>query len=199
MDGIFPDIEAAAVSVAAGPPSRQTEPLLWNWCTMHIFALPVHNVLAERQFNLAAIYLSPNESEASKQSSHLFVQNILHASSSSPGGAVTRAYRQASIGSMKAYCHSITPEIVEHAKKNIATRKASGDTAGQTQTSREVYSGVLDRHRLRPRQAEMVAALEVEGRGSAMTFIPPRQSAASFAAERSCPAAQRSLPSASPN
>ena len=39
---------------------------------------PVHNALAERQFNIADLYLDPNMSEETNQATQLFVQNIIH-------------------------------------------------------------------------------------------------------------------------
>ena len=50
----------------------------WQWYTQHVFSIPVNNVIAARQFNVADIYVHPNESETSKQATHLFVQNVLH-------------------------------------------------------------------------------------------------------------------------
>ena len=58
--------------------SKEGFPVLYQWNAKHIFYLPVHNALAERQFTIASLYLDPNMSEESGQSTQLFVQNIIH-------------------------------------------------------------------------------------------------------------------------
>ena len=50
---------------------------LYEWNAKHIYSLPVHNALAERQFNIASLYLDPNMSEESIQATQLFVQNTI--------------------------------------------------------------------------------------------------------------------------
>ena len=191
MHTLLPEIRAVAASVSPPLPSSTTEPLLWAWFCRHVFAMPVHNVLAERQFNLASIYLSPNDSEASKQSSHLFVQNILHSANCSDGGPITREARQISIAKMKDYCATVTQDSVTKARATLNDRSKSGSRDGRTLTSMEVYSGVLDRHRVRSNHQQMMQSLESEGRDHEVLYIAPRRSAAGLAATRSFPAAER--------
>ena len=57
---------------------KQLLPALFEWFARHIFALPVHSALAERQFNIATLYLDPNVSEESIQATQLFVQNMIN-------------------------------------------------------------------------------------------------------------------------
>eukprot|EP00117_Sycon_ciliatum_P026483 scpid88873/ scgid1655/ len=73
-------VDIVEVAMMSGPscPSASSQQYLWSWCAKHIFCLPVSNAIAERQFNIGSIYLSHNESEESKQASHLFVENVLH-------------------------------------------------------------------------------------------------------------------------
>ena len=58
--------------------SKKNFPVLFNWMEKHVFSLPVHNALAERQFNIAELYLDPNMSEEANQAIQLFVQNVVH-------------------------------------------------------------------------------------------------------------------------
>ena len=53
--------------------TKQLFPALFEWFARHIFALPVHNALAERQFNIATLYLDPNMSKESIKATQLFV------------------------------------------------------------------------------------------------------------------------------
>ena len=47
--------------------SKESFPHLFDWYAKHVFSLPVHNTLAERQFNIADLYLDPNMSEETNQ------------------------------------------------------------------------------------------------------------------------------------
>ena len=58
--------------------TKELFPLLHEWKAKHIYSLPVHNALAERQFSITSSYLDPNMSEESIQATQLFVQNIIH-------------------------------------------------------------------------------------------------------------------------
>ena len=57
--------------------TKELFPLLHEWNPKPIYSLPVHNALAERQFNIPSLYLDPNMSEESIQATQLFVQNII--------------------------------------------------------------------------------------------------------------------------
>ena len=60
------------------PISKESFPHLFDWYAKHVCSLPVHNALAERQFNITDLYLDPNMSEETNQATQLFVQNIIH-------------------------------------------------------------------------------------------------------------------------
>ena len=47
--------------------SKKNFPVLFNWMEKHVFSLPVHNALAERQFNIAQLFLDPNMPEETNQ------------------------------------------------------------------------------------------------------------------------------------
>ena len=53
--------------------SKESFPHLFDWNAKHVFSLPVHNALAERQCNIADPYLDPNLSEETNQATQLFV------------------------------------------------------------------------------------------------------------------------------
>ena len=72
------EIEMLAQQTQPSVPAADREPHMWMWFSHHVFALPVNNVLAERQFNLANIHLTSSDSEISKQATHLFVENVLN-------------------------------------------------------------------------------------------------------------------------
>ena len=44
----------------------------------HVFSLPVHNALSERQFIVATLYLDPNMSGETNEAIQLFLQNVVH-------------------------------------------------------------------------------------------------------------------------
>eukprot|EP00117_Sycon_ciliatum_P043689 scpid18065/ scgid31604/ len=115
--GMAIEVLRLANSAEVGPPTAAGEPHAWAWYCHHIFGLPVHNVLAERQFNLANIYLSANESEISRQATQLFAQNILHG-----GQSVARTTNETIrtvISSMKNYSSSVTDEQVAEARSGL--------------------------------------------------------------------------------
>ena len=99
-------------------------PMLFEWMARHIFSLPVHNALAERQFNLAELYLDPNMSEESNQSIQLFVQNVIHEEKDRKSDLrTTQKTRNDYRERMIDYSDSVTPELIQKAKENIDAQK----------------------------------------------------------------------------
>ena len=89
-----------------------------------MFSLPVHNVLAERQFNIAELDLDPNMSEQTNQAIQLFVQNVVHEKNDKKASNRTTAHsRQDCVTKMALYSHTITPDLFKIAKNNIADQK----------------------------------------------------------------------------
>ena len=79
MDGLLLEKVSKIAELSSGILVAKIQfPVLFECMAKHIFLLPVHNALAERQFNLAELYLDPNMSEESNQSIQLFVQNVIH-------------------------------------------------------------------------------------------------------------------------
>eukprot|EP00117_Sycon_ciliatum_P008630 scpid78504/ scgid3842/ len=89
-DGMAAKITDLAKKASPSTIDAEKEPCTWTWFCKHIFALPVNNAMAERQFNLANIHLTASDSEQSKQATHLFVENILYSKQSRPTSAGKR-------------------------------------------------------------------------------------------------------------
>ena len=104
--------------------SKTNFPVLFSWMAKHVFSLPVHNALAERQFNIAELYLDPNMSEETNQAIQLFVQNVVHEKYDKKASNRTTAHsRQDYITKMASYLDTITPDLFKMAKNNIADQK----------------------------------------------------------------------------
>ena len=102
--------------------TQQLFPALFEWFARHIFALPVHNALAERQFNIATFYLDPNTSEESIQAIQLFVQNIVHQTSGKSNKLrMTALSRVECRQKMAEYSGTVTPELVVEAKRSSSS------------------------------------------------------------------------------
>ena len=104
--------------------TRKQFPHLHEWFAIHVFSLPVHNALAERQFNIASLYLDPNMSEESNQVTQLFVQNVIHRKTNKK--SLTRSTaktRQEYIETMNEYPQTITANLISQAKINLADQK----------------------------------------------------------------------------
>ena len=104
--------------------SKKNFPVLFNWMAKHVFSLPVHNALAERQFNITELYLDPNMSEETIQAIQLFVQNVVHEKTDKKATNRTTAHsRQDYITKMASYSDALTPDLIKMAKNNIVDQK----------------------------------------------------------------------------
>ena len=185
------DIAKIANSSHVCSPDSEQEPHLWSWCCKHIFPLPVSNTIAERQFNIASIYLSPTESEESKQSSHLFVENVLHNSmTATHGERVTAETRHQLREQMSQYCATVTPELLRKAQANLTSRKGSGTAAGRTLTATEVHHDALQRHTKRPGHEQDMIELQESGKIHGVHYLPTRKADAPLAEKRSFPSTE---------
>ena len=99
--------------------SKESFPHLFDWHAKH-----VHNALAERQFNIADLYLDPNMSEETNQATQMFVQNIIHqrvdkANKSRTTAKTPDEYRSR----MASHSNTITAALINQAKLNINDQK----------------------------------------------------------------------------
>ena len=102
--------------------SKESFPILYKWNAKHIFSLPVHNALAERQFNIASLYLDPNMSEESVQSTQLFVQNIHQKGVKKL--RTTRRSREEYKNRIIQYSETVNHDLIALAKNEINDQKA---------------------------------------------------------------------------
>lgn len=153
--------EAAVLANQTSPscPSAVNQPHTWRWFCPHIFSTPVNNVMAERQFNISQLYINTNESELSKQASHLFVENIIHRSASLSSGKMTASKMRLIAQHMRQYAATITPARLKSARHQLKLLR-SGQSNARTQTAAEVYSSSLRRHRRRPNIEKEIEELE---------------------------------------
>ena len=97
---------------------------MFEWNAKHIFSLPVHNALAERQFNIASMYLDPNMSEETIQATQLFVQNIIHKKGVNKLRRTIKTrteYKKRIID----YSKTVTHELIALAKSELTAQKDS--------------------------------------------------------------------------
>ena len=206
--------EARMIAADTSPsvPNKENEPHLWQWFATYVFAMPVNNVIAERQFNIASIYLHPNESELSKQASHLFVENVLHStpsrlelyrSMSAPSRKsvrVTYKFMDHVAQQMNEYAATITSQRVKEARDQVKRLRSSQSTA-RTSTAAETYSTISTRHRQRPsaQHDQRMATLEEEGKLHGVAHEPGSRKPAEVqqrAVTRSFPPRTSSTPDA---
>eukprot|EP00117_Sycon_ciliatum_P005381 scpid48283/ scgid9350/ len=199
-DAMATEIRALADCSSGTVPTSTSEPHLWQWHKQHVFAIPVNNVIAERQFNVADIYVHPNESEASKQATHLFVENVLHSTADrlqlyknlSAGARTTTRVTKASMKhvrkQMLEYSSTITAERLQQARETLR-KTVSSDHSGRALTAPETYRNALERHKPRQDHEQRMIALEKKGKCHSVRHDPGRKkSAQANAAERSFPA-----------
>ena len=137
-------------------PSTQNEPALWKWYQVFVFPISVNNVMAQRQFNISELHVDRNESELSKQASHLFIENVLHCTASRlqlyKSQAATKCH-QRSVRSrklsmahiarqMKDYSTTITTSRLKASKAQLKLLR-SGTSQARSRTAQEVYSPSL--------------------------------------------------------
>ena len=186
---LLQDITTVANCSKSSAPQQEQEPHLWAWCCKHVFSIPVNNAIAERQFNIASLYLSASESESSKQSSHLFVENILHAGDTKRrGDRVTAQHRCVVREQMVEYCSSVTTANIQQAQNALQLRNLTGQSDGRTKTSFEVYKDALSRHKQRLDHDEDMVQLEQAGRAHSVAYLPTRKADSVLAEKRSFPA-----------
>ena len=149
----------------------------------------MNNVVAERQFNIAQLYVHPNESELSKRATHLFVENIIHKTANTQLSKKTRRKSTTSMTftmaknisrHMKEYSATVTPERLSAAREQVKNIRSK--TAARTKAAAEVYSDSLHGHRQRPDHEKNMTEMESEARTRPVDYErcaprQPRQSA----------------------
>ena len=166
------EVATLAEQASASTPTSSSEPHTWHWYCTYVFAIPVNNAVAERQFNIAQLYTSSNECELSKQATHLFVENVVHKTSArlqyyqkghKSATKATASSMHHIAQQMKLYSASITPARLRAAKREVKLLR-SGQSDARTRTAAEVYSDSLRRHRVRTDIDSHIAELEEAGR-----------------------------------
>ena len=131
-----------------------TEPILYMWFAKYLFVLPVNNVIAERQFNIASLVLQPNMSELSKQATQCFVENVIHNSDDhqellrslredNPNQTskirIAEKVRDHTRKQMNAYASKITQPLFSEASRNAKKlQKKENSTVGPL-TAKDLY------------------------------------------------------------
>ena len=180
--------EICAVATSSNPPliSLAHEPNLFHWYAVHLFAIPVNNVVAERQFNISSLHLDANQSEVSKQASQLFVENVLHdpdgrinlweqVSANNQKGVseikvrVTETVRKHVRQQMRKYCSQLTPQVLLEARENLKSNHV-----GPLQ-AKDLYPAKFDQTKTRERVDETVAQLEEDGRNMEIKWIASKK------------------------
>ena len=101
--------------------SKEHFPVLYQWNAKHRFSLPVHNALAERQFNIANLYLDPNMSEEPVQSTQLFVKNIHQKGVKKL--RTTRKTREEYKNRMIQYLETVNHDLIALAKMKVMIKR----------------------------------------------------------------------------
>ena len=102
--------------------SKESFPHLFDWYAKHVFSLLVHNALAaERQSNIANLYLDPNMSEETNQATQLFEQNIHERVDKANKSRTTAKTRDEYRSGIVSYSNTITAEMINQASM-IKTR-----------------------------------------------------------------------------
>eukprot|EP00117_Sycon_ciliatum_P028306 scpid18540/ scgid22779/ len=188
-DVMMAEVKSIAEGSTGNCLSPDKTPETWKWFVKHVFAIPVNNVVAERQFNIAQLYVHPNESELSKQATHLFVENIIHKTANTELSKKTRRKTTPGMTStmaknisrqMKEYSATVTPERLAAAREQVKNIRSK--TAARTKTAAEVYSDSLHCHRQRPDHEKNMTEMESEARTRSVDYErraprQPRQSA----------------------
>ena len=129
----------------------------------------MNNVVAEQQFNIAQLYVHPNESELSKRATHLFLENVIHKTANTQ--LSKRTQRKSTTGmtstmaknvsrQMKEYSATVTPERLAAAREQV--KNIRGKTAARTKTAAEVCNDSLHCHRQRPDHENKMTEMESE-------------------------------------
>ena len=130
-----------------------------------MFSLPVHNALAERQFNIADLYLDPNMSEETNQATQLFVQNIIHERVDKANKSQTTAETRDEYRSrMVSYSNTITAELINQAKVNIHDQKQGIAEHPASLKAKDVVTEKWKDFKERPGAQQTLEQLESEGR-----------------------------------
>ena len=188
---IFREIKALAECKAPPLISQELEPALYEWYAVHLFAVPVNNVVAERQFNIASIYLDPNQSELSKQATHLFVENVLHepderysllekikgnheASNSEFKVRVTEPVRNHIRHQMRMYADQITPMLLLQARANLRKLRENSSEAAPL-TAKDLFPAKISARKTRDNHQEKIKKLQEEGRSTELQWVAARK------------------------
>ena len=145
--------------------SKESFPHLFDWYAKHVFSLPVHNALAERQFNITDLYLDPNMSEETNQATQLFVQNIIHERVDKANKSRTTAKTRDEYRSrMVSYSNTITAELINQAKVNIHDQKQGTAEHPAPLKAKDVVKEKWKGLKERPGTQQTLGQLESEGR-----------------------------------
>ena len=136
---------------------------MYQWNARHIFSLPVHNALAERQFNIASLYLDPNMSEESGQSTQLFVQNIIHQKGVKKL-QTTRKSREEYKNRMIQYSETVNHDLIALAKYEINDQKAGRSDYPAPLKPQDLAAKRWKNLKEKPNAMEITEDLERQGR-----------------------------------
>lgn len=173
--------------------SPMVQPALYQWYAVHLFAVPVNNVVAERQFNIGSIYLDPNQSELSKQASHLFVENVLHepdeqhnlletmkASRESNTQCqefkirITQPVRNHVRQQMHKYANEITPNLLSEARINLGKLQDKSSEA-RPLTAQDLFPQKLCERKTNKNHREEIDKLKKQGRSTELQWVAARK------------------------
>eukprot|EP00117_Sycon_ciliatum_P045870 scpid103136/ scgid32924/ len=100
------------------------------------------HLLKDNSALFLSIYLSGAESEESKQASHPFVENVVHAGEArhkrrklSSSTQLTEETKGQIAEQVKAYCNTITADTIREAQQRISSKREAATRAGRTLTS----------------------------------------------------------------
>ena len=137
--------------------------ILHEWNAKHIYSLPVHNTLAERQFNITSLYLDPNMSEESIQATQLFVQNTIHKKGAKKLRTITRA-REEYKTRMITYTKAVDHELIALAKSASTDQKSGKAEHPAPLRAQEVAAGRCEGLKDMENATEIIESLEEQGR-----------------------------------
>ena len=143
--------------------TKELFPLLHEWNAKHIYSLPVHNALAERQFNIASLYLDPNMSEESIQATQLFVQNIIHKKGAKKLRTTPKT-REEYKTRMIAYTKTVNHELIASAKSALTDQKSGKAEHPAPLKAQEVAAGGWEGLKDKENATEIIKSLEEQGR-----------------------------------
>lgn len=187
-DSLLMEIKSVAESQNPQLISPKYEPFLYKWFATYLFAVPVNNVVAERQFNIASIHVDVNQSELSKQATQLFVENVLHGpeerynllgkvktdhqENKEIKIRITEMVRNHVRNQMRKYASQMSPVLLLEARKNLDNIKQKSGAAGPL-TAMDLFP--LKFFEMKSRDPDEFHQLQYEGRDAALQWVASRK------------------------